>query len=65
MAVGVVFWVAEQDGRLTGVMGIQDKGDVALVLHAYVAPTRSRPLLSLPMHDGCRANLHSTRTGES
>src|SRR6267142_7151270 len=35
---GVVFWVAEEEGRLLGVMGIQDKGDVALVRHAYVAP---------------------------
>lgn len=42
MAGGVVFWVAEQDGRLTAVMGIQDKGDVALVRHAYVAPTTQR-----------------------
>jgi N-acetylglutamate synthase-like GNAT family acetyltransferase len=42
MAAGVVFWVAEQDGRLAGVMGIQDKGDVALVRHAYVAPTTQR-----------------------
>ncbi len=33
---GVVFWVAEQDGRLTGVMGIQDKGAVILIRHAYV-----------------------------
>lgn len=39
---GVVFWVAEQEGRLLGVMGIQDKGDVALVRHAYVAPTTQR-----------------------
>ena len=39
---GVVFWVAEQEGRLSGVMGIQDKGDVALVRHAYVAPTIQR-----------------------
>lgn len=39
---GVVFWVAEQEGRLAGVMGIQDKGDVALVRHAYVAPTTQR-----------------------
>jgi N-acetylglutamate synthase-like GNAT family acetyltransferase len=39
---GVVFWVAEQEGRLLGVMGIQDKGDVALVRHAYVAPTLQR-----------------------
>lgn len=39
---GVVFWVAEHDGRLSAVMGIQDKGDVALVRHAYVAPTTQR-----------------------
>jgi N-acetylglutamate synthase-like GNAT family acetyltransferase len=37
IAAGVMFWVAEKDGRLLGVMGIQDKGDVALVRHAYVA----------------------------
>ena len=39
---GVVFLVAEQEGRLSGVIGIQDKGDVALVRHAYVAPTIQR-----------------------
>jgi N-acetylglutamate synthase-like GNAT family acetyltransferase len=37
IAAGVAFWVAEEDGRVSGVMGIQDKGDVALVRHAYVA----------------------------
>src|SRR6195256_1262456 len=42
IAGGVLFWVAEQDGRLLGVMGIQDKGAVALVRHAYVAPTLQR-----------------------
>jgi N-acetylglutamate synthase-like GNAT family acetyltransferase len=42
IADGVVFWVAEQDGRILGVMGIQDKGDVALVRHAYVATTTQR-----------------------
>ncbi len=42
IAAGVVFWVAEEDGRLSGVMGIQDKGDVALVRHAYVASTTQR-----------------------
>lgn len=42
IAGGVVFWVAEQEGRVLGVMGIQDKGDVALVRHAYVAPTTQR-----------------------
>ena len=39
ISAGVVFWVAEEDGRVLGVMGIQDKGDVALVRHAYVAST--------------------------
>jgi len=39
---GVVFWVAEDDRRIAGVMGIQDKGDVALVRHAYVAPAAQR-----------------------
>ena len=38
ITAGVMFWVAEQDGRLVGVMGIQDKEDVALVRHAYVDP---------------------------
>ena len=38
---GVTFWGFEKDGDLLGVMGIQDKGDVALIRHAYVR-TRSR-----------------------
>jgi N-acetylglutamate synthase-like GNAT family acetyltransferase len=42
ITAGVVFWVADQEGRLAGVMGIQDKGDVALVRHAYVAPDAQR-----------------------
>lgn len=42
IAQGVVFWVAEQDGRVSGVMGIQDRGDVTLVRHAYVASTTQR-----------------------
>jgi N-acetylglutamate synthase-like GNAT family acetyltransferase len=33
---GVIFWGFEQEGRLIGAMGIQDKGDVALIRHAYV-----------------------------
>jgi len=39
IAAGVQFWLAEDDGRVMGVMGIQDKGEVALVRHAY---TRTR-----------------------
>jgi N-acetylglutamate synthase-like GNAT family acetyltransferase len=42
IADGVVFWVAEQDGLLAGVMGLQDKGEVVLVRHAYVASTAQR-----------------------
>ena len=42
IADGVIFWVAEEDGHLLGVMGIQDKGEVALVRHAYVIPTVQR-----------------------
>src|SRR5687768_13555076 len=42
IAGGVAFWVAEEDGRVSGVMGIQDKGEVALVRHAYVAPATQR-----------------------
>lgn len=33
---GVIFWGLEQDGLLAGVMGIQDRGDVTLIRHAYV-----------------------------
>jgi N-acetylglutamate synthase-like GNAT family acetyltransferase len=42
IADGVVFWVAEREGHVAGVMGIQDKADVALVRHAYVASTTQR-----------------------
>src|ERR1700687_4192669 len=42
IAHGTIFWIAEEDGALLGVMGIQDKGPVALVRHAYVAPTTQR-----------------------
>jgi len=33
---GILFWGFEDEGRLIGVMGIQDKEDVTLVRHAYV-----------------------------
>jgi N-acetylglutamate synthase-like GNAT family acetyltransferase len=37
VADGVAFSVAEIDGRVVGAMGLQDRGDVALIRHAYVA----------------------------
>ena len=42
IAQRIIFWVAEEEGHLLGVMGIQDKGAVALVRHAYVRPTTQR-----------------------
>jgi N-acetylglutamate synthase-like GNAT family acetyltransferase len=33
---GVEFWGYEEAGNLMGVMGLQDKGDVHLIRHAYV-----------------------------
>ncbi|MGC9523492.1 MAG: GNAT family N-acetyltransferase [Anaerolineae bacterium] len=35
---GVEFWGLEEAGTLLGVMGIQDRGDVTLIRHAYVRP---------------------------
>jgi N-acetylglutamate synthase-like GNAT family acetyltransferase len=43
MADGVDFWGLEDDeGELVGVMGIQDRGDVTLIRHAYVRTTCRR-----------------------
>lgn len=38
MRAGVVFWGAEVDGVLAGVMGVQAVQDVDLIRHAYVSP---------------------------
>jgi GNAT superfamily N-acetyltransferase len=40
IADGVEFWGYEADGMLLGVMGIQDKGPVCLIRHAYVRTGR-------------------------
>ena len=37
---GVDFWGLEENGVLQGVMGIQDRGDVALIRHSYVRTSR-------------------------
>ena len=42
IANGVAFWIAEDSSTVQGVMGIQDRGDVTLVRHAYVAPQLQR-----------------------
>jgi N-acetylglutamate synthase-like GNAT family acetyltransferase len=33
---GVLFWGYELDNEIVGVMGLQDKGEVSLIRHAYV-----------------------------
>jgi GNAT superfamily N-acetyltransferase len=38
IAAGVVFWGAEEEGELVGVMGIQPVKDVNLIRHAYTRP---------------------------
>jgi GNAT superfamily N-acetyltransferase len=53
---GIAFVGLEQDGRLSGVMGIQKRGDVALIRHAYVrTAVRGRGL-------GSRLLAHLTAT---
>jgi GNAT superfamily N-acetyltransferase len=42
IAAGVEFWVAEDKASVLGVMGVQDRGDVALVRHAYTASAAQR-----------------------
>lgn len=58
IAHGVRFWVAEDDARLLGVMGIQDKGAVALVRHAYVAPTAQKKGVGTKLLQHVEALVH-------
>ena len=39
---GVAFWGCASGGRLVGVMGAQDRGDVTLIRHAYVRSAERR-----------------------
>lgn len=39
---GIGFWGYEVAGELVGVMGIQDRGDVSLIRHAYVRTAQRR-----------------------
>jgi N-acetylglutamate synthase-like GNAT family acetyltransferase len=42
MREGVEFWCFEEEGELTGVMGIQPVKDVTLIRHAYVRTRRQK-----------------------
>lgn len=39
---GVNFWCCESDDEITGVMGIQDRGELYLIRHAYVRTSARR-----------------------
>ena len=39
---GIAFWGYEEGGELVGVMGIQDRGEVSLIRHAYVQTAQRR-----------------------
>jgi N-acetylglutamate synthase-like GNAT family acetyltransferase len=49
IASGVVFWAAEDNGAVLGVMGLQDRDDVTLVRHAYVSPAQQRKGIGLTL----------------
>jgi len=42
MGEGVQFWSYAEDDKILGVMGIQFKGDVTLIRHAYVRTTERK-----------------------
>jgi N-acetylglutamate synthase-like GNAT family acetyltransferase len=42
MEDGVRFWGIEEEQILLGVMGIQDKGEVCLIRHAYIKTSRRK-----------------------
>jgi GNAT superfamily N-acetyltransferase len=51
LGAGVTFWGYEDDGRLVGVMGRQDLGEVTLIRHAYVHPDWQRQGLGKKLLD--------------
>lgn len=54
---GVVFSVVDGDCGLDAVMGIQDRGDVALIRHAYVDPGAQRRGLGAALLAAATAEL--------
>jgi GNAT superfamily N-acetyltransferase len=42
LRAGVTFWGYEEEGRLVGVVGRQDLGEVTLIRHVYVDPAWQR-----------------------
>ncbi len=42
---GVEFWKYSENGKIYGVMGIQDRGDVTLIRHAYVRKAERKKVI--------------------
>jgi hypothetical protein len=57
MEDGVYFWGCKEEGRLVGVMGLQDQGEVMLIRHAYVRTKRKEIRMG--------GNSHRTWWGKS
>ena len=57
IAAGVVFSVIDGETGLNAVMGIQDRGEVALIRHAYVSPTAQRRGLGAALLEAAMADL--------
>ena len=61
---GVVFWGYEEDGRLIGVMGIQQVQDVTLIRHAYIRPERQNQKIGTKLlTELCRQTDHPILIG--
>lgn len=55
IAAGVRFSVIEDDAAIVAVMGIQDRGEVVLIRHAYVLPAAQRRGLGTRLLEHLRA----------
>ena len=52
---GVQFWGYTEDGKILGVMGIQFKGDVTLIRHAYVRTNQKNKGIGSKLLDHLRS----------
>ena len=59
IAAGVNFWAYEGEGRLLGVMGRQDLGEVTLIRHAYVDPAAQRQGVGAHLLTYLLAEIHN------
>ncbi len=58
LKAGVRFWGYEDEGRLAGVMGRQDLGEVILIRHAYVHPAWQRQGIGAQLLGHLVAGVH-------